>query len=44
MELLDVCLKTTCFQFEDQFCQQKVAWHWETRQHYVYGTLWPDTW
>jgi hypothetical protein len=23
MELLDICVKTTYFQFEDKFCQQK---------------------
>jgi hypothetical protein len=23
MEFLDICLTTTCFQFEDKFCQQK---------------------
>jgi hypothetical protein len=33
MELLEICMKTTYFQFEDKFTSKKMAWQWAV--HYL---------
>jgi hypothetical protein len=41
MELLEVCLKTTYFQVDNRFFQQRMAWSWEIPFHPLSAT---STW